>query len=576
MKECSEHPKEQIKSFCINPCKTFLCLNCKEKHDKHEVKSLDDIASELRNHLEYSKKEKRAEQIFYGYQIEAIDRLEADAKNFLKSQLEEEKRMEEIIIEPLKGIINGFQEKVNTFLTSLKTKKKSCEIIEEQIYNQTKALDKEITSFESSIKNKDYSSICKNWIEYKKGNTKFTVNSDKDPLLDIDAFKRYAEDLRKLNVTEQMRIIVQAITNAVQMEKTDPIARLADRLALSNQNMKSLEEIIIKEHANLKETVSSLEIVKKEIKTTISTATNLLKKDKEMEKVMSIIEKNEHALREAKKKLISRAKTINKLDNELTNKQKDLSEVQILNLDTITGWRKALKICKKESVVFKKQHGRITELVAEYGKDTIKYNMNYGMNIKELDDLDDKLQSLRGDIINNGKEVLTKKVNYKFRISLVTLGSNIYLSQLLTNIFIFNEVPEVNTYNGDYKESKGYSVNIELGKFKIDYCIYNLRSLEESCIKNSEAVLLLYDLNETDNLEKVKSAVEFLDKKTEAIVVLSGISKENAKLEVNVRNYAIAKGIPIKATNITSNTEVQELFFGVLYAIYPELYESIK
>eukprot|EP00826_Nyctotherus_ovalis_P002811 TRINITY_DN10566_c0_g1_i2.p1 TRINITY_DN10566_c0_g1~~TRINITY_DN10566_c0_g1_i2.p1 ORF type:complete len:587 (-),score=209.81 TRINITY_DN10566_c0_g1_i2:58-1818(-) len=579
--ECAKHPGEQMKLFCLDPCRTALCQDCFKTHKGHEIRSLDEVIEELSSYLGDMAKERKEEQITCGNQIETLDNLKTDVETLLKRQIEEEKKMEQVVLEPLKEIINNFQDKVNSFLSSLGTKKESCEVLEDRAYNQTKALEADLNSVNALIKKEDWPAVYEMWINHLHKPLEREDSSDKEALLDVDALRECAEDLRNLNVMRKMKIVVQSFTSALQMENDDQVSRFADKLALSNEDMKALQETLTHARARIKEVNSSMEAMKKEIKNLTTAATNVLKKS-EIDKAEETIEKSEKMLKKARERLIEEAQNANSLYSELLAKQKDLNHMLILNINTISDWKKGILNCEKENAAFKKLFSQIKELLEDYGKEIVKYNLQYGQKIEEFEGLDDKLQGIRGQMRKQHVDQLIKKTKYKLRMGVVSIaGAEKSLAQVLMNSFLCNSMGE------DMKEplavQKGYSVTASFDMYEVEFCLWNLgtpddvKTLDTSYLDNVEAILLLYGTNSKESVESIKKAVELVNEKASGIVILVGISKENSEeADKEIKEYVLSKRVSLKIVNVTDDDNVKELFFGILYARYPELYESVN
>jgi len=587
--ECSEHPGEQKKLFCIDPCKVSLCQDCYKVHKGHDIKSLNKVIEELEKYLNDKNKERKKEYQVLGKQIKMLDHLKSDTETFLKYQIEEEKRMEKLVLEPLRDIINNFQDKVNSFLNSLATKKQSCELLEDQVYNQTKALETAFNSISTLTKKEDWNAIYELWLTHLHKSSETEGTSEKEALHDVDSLKDYAEDLKNLNILGKMKIVVQSFTSALQMENDDQVSRFADRLALSNEDMKALQETLVHAQGSIKGVSNSIEAMRKEIKASTTTVINILKKAEinMVDKVEETVEKSEKTLKEAREKLIEEIQKANSFYSELITKQKDLSDIQLININTISDWKKGIINCEKEHVVFKKLLSQIKEQLEGYGKEIIRYNLQYGQKMEELDELDDKLQSIRADIRNHQDQAqfIAKRTKYKLRISVISVAD--VSAQVLINKFIYNSmeegIKEPLVTKESIEEKKGYTVIANSDVYEAEFCLWNLGALKDpkitdsSYISNVEAILLLYDVNDKASLENTKATIQLINGKTSAIVVLIGITKEsNAEIDEAIKDYALSKLIALKVINISNGDEVKELFYGVLYARYPDLYESIN
>ncbi len=629
--ECSEHPGEQRRLVCVEPCKALICQKCVGNHRKHDLRAADDVANEIIQRLETVRKQEDEECTTATNNMELIGKLRADIEKYRNERVEEEKALEQVLVEPLKEILGGFQEKVSVFLKMLATKEASCVATQQDTTEKLTKLYSEIDGLTDALKGGDACAIYQKWLQSHAAPpvvapTEAKAKPEPKPAeVDMDTLRSYERDLKDLNISERMRIIVRAETNTLQIQTADPFNHMWELMGRTKEEMKTVGETMVLCQKSLrtvsKDTETAIKDVERNVKAMSNKVAVILKakeKDKEkkspikgeeLETLSKTLETTEGQLKKSRDRLIIESKTGNSQFMSLTDKQKEVKTGYATINKYIVDWERNLEVLNKESEDLDFSIAKTKESLDSFSKFMKKFDIQYWLKLQEFEKLDEKLQYIRNCVTQNKapepeQEANSKKL-YKLRVSVISASNDRATSLPLINLFLSGS-PEAKAGGGDvldekskaapgeYGGVKGYSLSAKLSDKKgAEFDIWYIGSKKDikvadpSFYKNVEVVLLVYDRDESeaDCLEHIKHCVDELAGKMaeNAIIVLTGVSKKamgegegetGSSDEGAIAHYATERGMPLKYTKLTSAEDVKELFYRMLYSKYPESYEE--
>ncbi len=622
--ECREHPGEHLRLICVEPCRTHLCQRCMESHRKHDLRRVEDVAGEMIRRLEERAREKTGERTGLSNQLQTLTGIKEDVQKYLNERLEEEKALELAITEPLKDIITGFQEKVTGFLKTLGSKQTNCDALEQAAMDRISQIYAEVDAVRDSLKRDDTCRIFDLWLQSgdrapsMPAETSIKKQSEElQPELDLETLQGYADDLKNLNISEKMRIIVQAVTNTIQIQAADPLTQMGEHIARQKEDANIVKESLEMCQENLQKVTKETEAAAKELERGLkqmnAKVAELAKQKQKklaglrsgLDSLSKSLETSEEQLRSARDRLIIESKTADSQFQSLTEKTQDVSTNHRSATKCVADWERDLRVLLAENTDLGKRVVRTQESMEQFSKFLKKFNVQYLVRLQEFEKLDERMQYIR-NYVSQSREPTEEQEEqrvFKLRLSVVSASASRVTALPLLNLFLSGS-PDSKLGDEEAKEKvkaeaesetgvKGYSLRVRLSEhkaaeFDIWYlgCHTDMKSADPSFYKNVETILLVYDTEEgeQDSLEHIRGcADELVGKVSEtAGIVLTGVSRKAAVKEGEtgcseesaVAHFAKERGIPVRWTDINSAENVKELFYRILYSRYPEAYES--
>lgn len=507
------------------------------------------------------------------------------------------------MLEPLEEEFDNFQKKTEDLLKRIEEKKQINSMFEKDFKEEENEITNEINSLKESIRIKAVTNIFEQWIGSEKYNASPNKNEEDEDMIkdeneeDDKAMEGEVNDLKNLNVSGKMKVIVETAMWSLQQQASDPVFQIKDSINKASEEMQCLQQAIEGSNLSMKTMLSELELsqkkLEKDIKQAETSITSLKKKihkgevikQEDIAKLKKLLENNEDLLKVARdsciaesKKAFTEIKIFNKKDNSLNEEQNRINK-------QIQSWLKELVIREKEAADLKKHYLKLSETNQNYNKYISKVNMQYVLKLQEFEKYDNSLQFIK-DFISQNQNVEEIKSDViiipnisKMRLTIISAGNDRKLALPLLNMFLKgqNEVKENEDIKGfscaiSVKDSKEVEFNIWHVGIKDD-----IQNEDEAYFKNVEAVLIVYNQG-VAKLEDIAKCVTFLNDKVQenCFVIVAAIGSLLSKNEEEkmIKEFLEVKHLQHETINTESVQEVKELFFKILYARFPDLYEG--